>query len=113
VRTPNVPGTAPRVSQRLIRMRICTLDCQNLTRDESTVAADCASAYTQDNPLIPVLGRSCRGDFVCMNGVDVRASGVAEGLDYVGTELPEITFCQGGVVLGRDPLQPPGLWPLL
>jgi len=97
-------------SQRLIRLRICTQDCQNLTLDESAVATDCATAYLQDDPFVVALGRTCNGDFVCVNGVDVRETGIPDGMDI--TESVEVAFCEGGVVLGRA-LQPPGLWPLL
>jgi hypothetical protein len=106
---------APEPSQRLIRVRACTQDCQNVTPDESAVATDCASAYTQDtkaDPLVSAIGRRCSGDFVCMNGVDLRASGVAQGIDF--TDDPRLAFCQDGVVLGRaDAIQPQWHWPAL
>jgi hypothetical protein len=98
-------------SQHLIRMRTCTQNCQNLTPDESAVATDCASAYTQRDPFQTALGRRCSGEFVCINGIDVRG-GVAHGIDY--TSSNDFAFCQGGVVLGRTGShQPPTLWSLL
>jgi hypothetical protein len=107
---PGLPSEPPpEPSQHLIRLQVCNPDCEKLLADDGVVANDCASAYIQSRQPdgVAAIGRHCEGDFVCMNGVDIRGQGVTRGI-----EVPDdgIVFCQGGLVLGRGVgLQPPAL----
>lgn len=101
-------------SQRLARMRVCTRDCENIPVDDSAVATDCASAYIEDAPYeLPygiAFGRACTGDFVCMDGFDIRGHGIPQPLVRRGDD---IAFCQNGIVLGQPGpfgLNVPMLW---